>query len=290
MGKAQDRLETGTRGRRPRAISRKPHLSPVKSPHAQESKNNQLTQHPLQLTEPLPLLAKIINATTYSAWNNLIAPNDISALYLDSPPALIRNIQLSTENMASIPDSADTHLSDCPPAHLPKLCGALDGPHDTFTSDPARIWYQTHLYRPLHASITSWRDQPMWQCGYVLWDIPNFTEWENLWDIAEGIREQEDLFHRYHKQWHEEDGWREEEIKLLEMQKEDIFEAGGRGYWPTDGVDFSRIEGLSEEDQRRLVEKWEAEEGNEQSDGDGGDESGEDQDELEETGDGEGGV
>jgi hypothetical protein len=194
--------------------------------------------------------------------------------------------------MSSIPSThLSDHINDCPPTHLPKLCGALDGPHDTFHSDPARIWYQTHLYRPLHASIDSYADQAMWQCGYLLWDIPNWTQWENAWDIAESIRSQEDLFPRYRKQWHdEEEGWREEEIKLLETQKEDIFEAGGKGYWPTDGVDFSRIEGLSEEDQRRLVEKWDAEEENQQSDGDGEDEGGEDQDGLEEVADGEGEV
>jgi hypothetical protein len=189
--------------------------------------------------------------------------------------------------MSDIPDAElDGLVNSCKPEQLPRLCGALDGQYDALDSDPSRMWLQTHLWRPLRASIIDHEDETMWQCGYVFWDMgSDWTDWVREWRLVERVRDEEDIFCRYRREWHdEEQGWLQKEINLLERQKEDIYEAGGRGYWPRGGGDFSRIEGLSKEDEQRLFEEWNMSKREHKEDASEDDEDAEEKDEQDEKG------
>lgn len=146
----------------------------------------------------------------------------------------------------------NAHVSLSRPAQLSSLCGRLDGPQDSLESGPFRIWRQAYSLHQLPGTILQYEGGPvrsLWTCGYVMWDWAGLTrdELETRCEQAKST---------WHKSLRPLDGCPPEARKKSEQRRKDIRMAGGRGYWPLHGLDFSRIHGLSVEEQDRLVDSW----------------------------------
>lgn len=135
-----------------------------------------------------------------------------------------------------------------------RLAGDLDGPNGLASSSPFRTWLATHSNDYVWVAVFNWPDRNLWECGYVLWDAEEMSK-EQLRYRGAAARQMEPLFPRLRASWSDED------VRRSERMRTDLYFAGGRGYWPREGLDFSGVRGLSEEKKQDLLEKWRGEEG-----------------------------
>lgn len=132
---------------------------------------------------------------------------------------------------------------------LSRLSGVLKGTQDSLESGPFAIWREACTGQPLDTEWFQIENGSLWDCGYVLWDWAGMAPR----DLQIRCQQAETAEHECHRFG---GGWTFQDIDRSELQRTDIYMAGGRGYWPHHGTDFSLIHGLSEEVQDRLVEKW----------------------------------
>ncbi|KAH9235466.1 hypothetical protein K456DRAFT_1723630 [Colletotrichum gloeosporioides 23] len=135
---------------------------------------------------------------------------------------------------------------------LDVLAGPMDGPQDSLSSTPFRVWLAMHWTEPTMCSNFNPLDQSFWECGYVMWDVDEVPEMR-LRGRSSAIRREGPSTQRLGASWTDED------VRRSERQRADLWLAGADGYWPREGYDFSRITGLSEEKKQALVEKWRTE-------------------------------
>ncbi|RSL93530.1 hypothetical protein CEP52_013191 [Fusarium oligoseptatum] len=86
--------------------------------------------------------------------------------------------------------------------------------------------------------------------AYTMWDNADLSA-EQLGEICTNIAGCKDYFKRYGRNWNGKD------LRLAEKRKKDIYNAGGRGYWPKGGLDdFSGITHLRDRRREQLIQKW----------------------------------
>jgi hypothetical protein len=132
---------------------------------------------------------------------------------------------------------------------LGRLARGLDGPNGSASSSPFRTWLATHSNDFAWGAIFHGRDRNLWECGYVLWDAEEVSK-EQLRDRGAVTRYMETLFPRLRESWSDVD------IERSMNMRADLYLAGGRGYWPKEGLDFTGVRGLSEEKKQTLLGKW----------------------------------
>lgn len=101
---------------------------------------------------------------------------------------------------------------------------------------------------PIYEATYFKEDENLWECGYVIWDHHAELDRETLATKMEEARKLPPYFERI--------TWSKDEFQHSQYQRRDIFFSGGRGHWPRNGLDFSRITGLTEEDQENLIYWW----------------------------------
>ncbi|KAJ3954501.1 hypothetical protein N0V92_008992 [Colletotrichum tropicale] len=135
---------------------------------------------------------------------------------------------------------------------LDLVAGPMDGPQDSLSSTPFRVWLAMHWTDGIWGTNFNALDQGFWECGYVMWDVDELPE-IRLRGRSSAIRREGPSTQRLGASWTDED------VQRSERQRADLWLAGADGYWPREGYDFSRITGLSEEKKQALVEKWKTE-------------------------------
>lgn len=146
-------------------------------------------------------------------------------------------------------DNYDMVLASYTIDQLSRLRGVLDGAQDSLETAPFTIWREANIQSPLDKTWFESEDWNLWVCGYVLWDWPGVKP-HDLRIKCQRARDADFETDRLR------DDWKPLDIERSEQQRTEIYMAGGRGYWPQYGIDFSRIDGLSEEVQERLRKKW----------------------------------
>ncbi|KAH7152228.1 hypothetical protein B0J13DRAFT_258131 [Dactylonectria estremocensis] len=204
------------------------------------------------LLQGLPYLVSICHAKTYDERSNLITLSRFKAINWDCHPSQRLNEMIPDlirpSSMLGYEDLVEVRTE-----MLPMLAQPLDGEQDALVSKACLIWHVTHLESPL--ADPTWRreeDRNLLQMGYVLWDYPDDASESDRQSIWEAVRDGPNV-------WPSRDIWTDREVTRSLRQREDIWLAGGTGYWPRDSFDFSKIDGVAKERQKSLIEKWKRE-------------------------------
>ncbi|KAF9770695.1 hypothetical protein IL306_011702 [Fusarium sp. DS 682] len=103
--------------------------------------------------------------------------------------------------------------------------------------------------------MTDWASKPsstpntLVDCAYIMWDYSELTD-ERLAGLLMRMEESDLGWGSY------QTSSQTEEIVRSQNQRLGIYVRGGRGYWPTTGIDFSRITGLMDQDKEELIIEW----------------------------------
>ncbi|KAH6876620.1 hypothetical protein B0T10DRAFT_585332 [Thelonectria olida] len=125
----------------------------------------------------------------------------------------------------------------------------LDGKYDAEASGPHKTWFASRKYRVIGEILSSCFDANLRDIGYVLWD-----------DTKIGSEDLQNIFDEYGKSPRLLGqllyDWPEDKKGASQWERLDMLRAGGSGYWPGEGFDFSRITGLSESQKEEFVDLW----------------------------------
>lgn len=123
---------------------------------------------------------------------------------------------------------------------------ASDGPQDSIDSCSFRMWLAHHSKR----TYTVFLSRMQSTFAYTMWDYADLSV-EQLEGICTNIAGSRDYFKRHGRDWTGKD------LRLAERRKKDIYNAGGRGYWPKGGLDdFSGIANIRDRRREQLIQKW----------------------------------
>ncbi|KAI8179426.1 hypothetical protein K4K54_008394 [Colletotrichum sp. SAR 10_86] len=213
----------------------------------------------LQLCNGLPFLVSVMNAKTYEQRLKLLDLLDFEMVDGDYQPfqqlcqTVVADDYYDQEMLFALNIVEDAELSQIYQAgKLDLVAGPMDGPQDSLSSTPFRVWLATHWTDGIWSTNFNALDQGFWECGYVMWDVDELPEMR-LRGRSSAIRREGPSTQRLGASWTDED------VQRSERQRADLWLAGADGYWPREGYDFSRITGLSEEKKQALVEKWKTE-------------------------------
>ncbi|KAK2764783.1 hypothetical protein CKAH01_04948 [Colletotrichum kahawae] len=211
------------------------------------------------LCNGLPFLVSAINAKTYAERLKLLDLLDFEMVDGDYQPfqqlcwTVVAEDYYDQEDLFQLNIVDDAELSQIHQAgRLYLVAGPMDGPQDSLSSTPFRVWLAMHWTDGIWSTNFNALDQGFWECGYVMWDVDEVPEMQ-LRGRSSAIRREGPSTQRLGASWTDED------VRRSERQRADLWLAGADGYWPREGYDFSGITGVSEEDKQRLVEKWETE-------------------------------
>ncbi|KAF4812849.1 hypothetical protein CGCSCA5_v008834 [Colletotrichum siamense] len=209
-----------------------------------------------QLCNGLPFLVSVMNAKTYDKRLKLLDLLDFEMVDRDYQPyhqLCLTEFVDDTEVLFELGIEEEAELSqNYQEGRLDVLAGPMDGPQDSLSSTPFRMWLAMHWTESIMTSNFNPLDESFWECGYVMWDVDELPEMR-LRGRSLAIRQEGPPTDRLGALWTDEDARRSE------RQRADLWLAGADGYWPLEGYDFSRITGLSEEKKQALVEKWKKE-------------------------------
>ncbi|OTA64263.1 hypothetical protein K449DRAFT_421626 [Hypoxylon sp. EC38] len=201
------------------------------------------------LTQGLPFLSSAVRAKTYDERIHLLGRYGNEVRVADCNP---RRQFLGCSPYAELLGlglPGGTLLEDYSPAQLELLVRPSDGAQDSMASDPYHFWYRANLGHSILCSVACTRDWKLLEGGYVLWDYADISE-VDFEGLFKELRDKPHYFQSYRRTWPRG------EVLVFQERKKDIHLSGGSGYWPRNGLDFSRIHGLSEETKTELVKKW----------------------------------
>lgn len=211
------------------------------------------------LCNGLPFLASIMNAKTYEERLKLLDLLDFEMKEPEYRPveqtgqSLIGDDDFDQEMLDQLDIDDAAELSEIhQEGKLSRLAGSLDGPRDSISSTPFRLWLAMNWTNTISSLNLSASDKGLWECSYVMWDFDEVPEML-LRGRSSAIRDTKPSTQRLGASWTDED------VRRSERQRADLWLAGADGYWPREGYDFSRITGMSEEKKQALVEKWRTE-------------------------------
>ncbi|CAG9994618.1 unnamed protein product [Clonostachys byssicola] len=119
-------------------------------------------------------------------------------------------------------------------------------------NSPFRAWLGAHFKNSISRTVCCDADTNLWFLGYVLWTSPREAAppLEEVYETCKRVRVAEPIFPRPGKEWGKDDHLRSR------RQRKDIYRAGGEGFWPREGGDWSEIYGLTEAQKKTLEAKW----------------------------------
>ncbi|KAH6873912.1 hypothetical protein B0T10DRAFT_233905 [Thelonectria olida] len=202
----------------------------------------------------LPFLGSVIRARSFDERIDLLDLSLFKARSWDCWPCA----QLQKMD----PDEEHPEIEIMVPTHtrrddLSQLSQPLDEKHDAAGSGPSQTWLSSHFDNGFMYPMFDDEDRNLWECGYAFWDSNETGEMTRSWEEWKKIRA---LPRHFQRQF----DWPWEEMLQSQKQRADIWLAGGGGYWPRDGFDFGKIQGLKEEDKERLLSRWRAQGGKSQ--------------------------
>ncbi|KAI1652329.1 uncharacterized protein F4817DRAFT_322972 [Daldinia loculata] len=209
------------------------------------------------LLQGLEFLSSVVRAKTYDEKIRLFRLVDFPSTPEISRASFASDVPTGAV-IEIVPDlgirDLDTPLDPYVKLELDELIGPLDGKYDSTDSIPFRAWLVALVGKRVYCHYS--RDfSNFWDCAYTMWDYANVP--------GMNMREKFDELHHKsrHFQRKSTDDWKDHYESPFYWQITDIYLAGGTGYWPEDGPDcpdFGRINGLSEEKKRELLDKWQS--------------------------------
>ncbi|KAI0837184.1 hypothetical protein F5Y06DRAFT_304883 [Hypoxylon sp. FL0890] len=212
------------------------------------------------LSRGLPFLRQVVCADTYDKKIRLLGPQHPKSINDGSYPfhqlcyMSLRGITLPPLGLKNGKPSLDSYALP----QLQILRRTRDDPANSTASGPFHLWLGAHWSRSVFNSVISMRDRNLWDCGYVLWDNVNV----NMTDIfreCDAPIPGNTIILRHRDTWLDEEDEDYEDPLRSQSRRTDISFMGGTGYWPSSGIDFSSIKGLSEGQKMRLLERWKKE-------------------------------
>ncbi|KAI1777436.1 hypothetical protein F4818DRAFT_439792 [Hypoxylon cercidicola] len=200
------------------------------------------------LCQSLSFLSQVCSSGSYDEWSALLQLELLKPRW-DFEPAghLYYELSESTVRALNVDKEADP-LESYGSVRFEILRNLQDGPQDDLSSSAFRMWFLAHKGKPILNSVCYRRDTNLFECGYVIWDYPELHE-DALVPALERANNSQRLIQRAEQ-------WDQDKIRLSENRRSDIFWSGGSGYWPSEGIDFSRVQGLSGNKKQRLLHHW----------------------------------
>ncbi|OQV00125.1 hypothetical protein CLAIMM_05663 [Cladophialophora immunda] len=202
------------------------------------------------LTNGLPFLRAVAGSKSYEERITVMRLEDCVGIASDRWPSALRYLAVNQ-------DGDDDELLGCydeltprqEALHLAERYPLFEKGRDSSDLGPSITWLEAHWGQSLLTSVFNTDDWNLWLCGYVMWDFDD-ASMLYLRDKCDELRLQP------RDQYRPRDAWEGKDIERSERQRTDIYFAGGRGYWPQYGPDFSKIRGLDVEKQGELTKKW----------------------------------
>ncbi|KAI2635635.1 hypothetical protein GGS26DRAFT_507131 [Hypomontagnella submonticulosa] len=203
------------------------------------------------LVQGLPLLNSVIRAKTCDERARLLRSDDSPARRRRWYPGL--RLKFMTDWGIETERRIDLYRVQ----ELKRLVRPSDSRVDSTSSSSCNIWLGAHR-------TCSSVDETMWnnddwmfrECGYVFWDYTSVAL--NFGSIRRALYVKRPHFKKRDREW------RQDDLSRSWTRRNDIRLAGGSGFWPWNGLNFSRIRGLDEETIRELQKKWREEEAGEE--------------------------
>lgn len=134
---------------------------------------------------------------------------------------------------------------------LGPLASSLDGPDEPLSSTSFRTWLTVQSSEDLfHSTFNHRSDANLWMCGYVIWEASGHVPTDQFVAKVAAIRQENHFFQRLRASYDDAIVSRSGDMRT------DLRLAGATGYWPLEGIDFSRVRGLGEEGRKRVLRKW----------------------------------
>jgi hypothetical protein len=151
----------------------------------------------------------------------------------------------------------DTPLQDWTADQLGLLSQRGDGSRDSMGSSSYLLWLGANAGRSIFGEFIGEQekgdDTNLWQLGYNVWD----WDFEDTAPSTSVIRKACSEVRSMPPPFKPGMKFDDEAMSRSRRQRSEIWLAGGRGYWPMDGViDFGGIQGLSPEKVAYLRSKW----------------------------------
>ncbi|RSL62983.1 hypothetical protein CEP53_004586 [Fusarium sp. AF-6] len=206
------------------------------------------------LCRGLPFLYSVARSKTYEERSEVLKLKIVrSNVSVPDPPCNLISILLWCPRQAGdVAINTWTVIRRGPPVssytakELEEEACVSDGPQDSTDSSSFRIWLAHHSKR----TYTVFLDKMLTAFAYTMWDNADLSA-EQLGEVCTNIAGCKDYFKRYGRNWN----WKD--LRLAEKRKKDIYNAGGRGYWPKGGLDdFSGITHLRDRRREQLIQKW----------------------------------
>ncbi|KAK7212706.1 hypothetical protein V2G26_019884 [Clonostachys chloroleuca] len=194
----------------------------------------------------LQFLSKIVSGDTLRSTGVPYFSKGRSATRAYNPHTILLCSKLVPEQLTINPPLRDPRL---PLKSWDKSQILQLDPRGATRTTPYYAWLAAHLSLPISRAACCDADYNLWRVGYVLWTtrVAANVSWEKKY--AE-LRRGEPVFLRPGKEWGKDDCLRSRK------QRKDIYDAGGEGYWPQEGGDWSEIHGLTASQKEALEAKW----------------------------------
>ena len=88
-----------------------------------------------------------------------------------------------------------------------------------------------------------------WLCGHTIWEASGQISTELFEERVLAIKEQQYFFQRLRASYDDAIVVRSEDMRI------DLQLAGAKGYWPLEGIDFSRVHDLDDKGKQRILKK-----------------------------------
>lgn len=197
----------------------------------------------------LPFLSKIVSRGTLRSTGIPQFSTGRSATRAYNPHTIILCSKLVPEQLTLNPPLQDPGL---PLKFWDKSQILQLDPQRAPHNSPFRAWMGAHFRCPISRTVCCDADSNLWFFGYVIWTSRRWEDppWDEFYESSDEYRRREPIFPRPGKEWGRDDCLRSRK------QRKDIHDAGGEGYWPREGGDWSEIRGLTAPQKEALEAKW----------------------------------
>ncbi|EWG54039.1 hypothetical protein FVEG_12342 [Fusarium verticillioides 7600] len=207
-------------------------------------------RHDELFTRGLCFHANVKQAEDYETRSKLLKPpsNPDWRWDVDRLSEVFRSLTYPSNAIVQLLQSSDMRVGELGDS-LGFLQGTQDGEFDNLESQSCRSWKYAYRHCDFNGygltTYTSW----LLECAYVMWDLHGtsdslLSERLNVMMMANFPPEAEMCDEEYN------------EFIRSRTQREQIYSRGGEGWWPTKGVDFSRVTRLTDQDKEELLSEW----------------------------------
>ncbi|KAF5987536.1 hypothetical protein FBULB1_1925 [Fusarium bulbicola] len=208
-------------------------------------------RHDELFTRGLYFHSKVSQAKTIESMSNLRKPPSDPRLRWDSDrlSEAFRSVTYPTSRAVLWLAFHEVMVRDA--GSLEFIQGTHDGEFDDLESTSCRSWRYAFRHSDFNDQGLTTHQSWLLDCAYTMWDYTRISA--SLLSERLGIMRmtqsppEADLSDEEH-----------DDFNRSRTQREQILSRGGEGWWPTKGVDFSRVTGLTDQDKEELLSIWRA--------------------------------